>query len=154
MKNLILLLIPLFVLSACRQQVDLQLQEELSQARIRLHEMETELAQLKAVPKKGQLRHIVFLHLKEGLSEEDTADLIGKLKQLGEVELANSLEVGKVADTGDQRFISDHDIAFQMFFDNMEAYKTYMENPAHLKIRESLKPYLGGPPAVYDYWVD
>ena len=154
MKKTILILPILFLLTACQQQVDPQLQKELSQARIRLQEMETELKQMSASPKKGQLTHIVFLHLKEGLSKEDTADLISKLKQLGEIELAQGLEVGKVAETGDQRFISDHDIAFQMTFDNMEAYRTYMENPAHLKIRESLKPYLGSPPAVYDYWVD
>ncbi|MCB9346300.1 MAG: Dabb family protein [Lewinellaceae bacterium] len=154
MKNQILLLIPLFVLSACRQQVDTHLQEELSQARIRLQEVETELEGLKAGPEKGQLVHIVFLHLKEGLSEEETAVFISQLKQLGGIGLAKGLEIGKVADTGDQRFISDHDIAFQMTFASMEDYKAYMEHPAHLAIRESLKPYLGGPPAVYDYWIE
>ena len=152
--KLIFILLPFFFLPACKQQIDIGLQEELSQARIRLQEMEAEMAQLKAGPEKGQLRHIVFLHLKKDITEEETATLIGKLKQLGEVELAQGLEVGKVAETGDQRFISDHDIAFQMTFASMEDYRTYMENPAHLKIREGLKPYLGGPPAVFDYWVE
>ena len=154
MKSPLFLLLFAIFLTACQQQVDPKLQEELSQARIRLQEVETELEGLKAGPEKGQLVHIVFLHLKEGLSEEETAVFISQLKQLGGIGLAKGLEIGKVADTGDQRFISDHDIAFQMTFASMEDYKAYMEHPAHLAIRESLKPYLGGPPAVYDYWIE
>lgn len=154
MKNLFLFLLPLLLLAACRQQAGPKLQEELSQARVRLQEVESELEQLKAGPEKGRLVHIVFLKTKEGLPEDETAALISKIKQLGGIEGARNLEVGKIADTGDTRFISDHNIAFRMDFAGMERYKAYMEHPTHLEIRESLKAYLAGPPAVYDYWVE
>ncbi|MCO6476850.1 MAG: Dabb family protein [Phaeodactylibacter sp.] len=155
MKNpFFFLLLFLFLLPACQQQVDPNLQEELSRARIRLQEMEAEVEKLRAGPEKGKLIHIVFLKTKEGLPEEEMAALIGSIRKLGEIGLVKSLEVGKLADTGDERFVTGHNIAFQMAFDGMADYQAYMEHPTHLEIRESLKGFLSGPPAVYDYWVE
>ena len=154
MKNALLLLPLLFFLTACQQQVDPQLQEELSGVRIRLQEMEAEVEQLRAGPGKGQLAHIVFLHLQEGLSEEETGQLVAEIRKLGALDMVKNLEIGRIADTGDDRFISDHGLAFQMTFENLEVYRTYQEHPEHQAIRDNLKPYLAGPPAVYDYWVE
>lgn len=154
MKYLLAFFTAFILLPSCQQRVDPNLQEELSQARIRLQEMEAEVEQLRAGPGKGQLMHIVFLKTKEGLPEQEMAALLEKIKQLGEIDMAGKLEVGRIADTGDERFVTAHNIAFRMAFDNMEDYKAYMEHPTHLEIRESLKPYLSGPPQVYDYWVE
>ncbi len=157
MKNpfpFLMLLSLLFLFPACQQQVDPNLQEELSRARIRLQEMEAEVEQLRAGPEKGQLIHIVFLKTREGLPEEEMASLTSSIRKLGEIDLVKSLEVGKIADTGDGRFVTGHNIAFRMAFDGMADYQAYMEHPTHLEIRESLKDYLGGPPQVYDYWVE
>lgn len=154
MKSPLFLLLFAIFLTACQQQVDPKLQEELSQARIRLQEVEAELQQLKAGPEKGRLVHLVFLKTKEGLTTEEMAGLLGSIRQLGEVKGVDNLEIGKIADTGDPRFISDHDIAFQMSFANMEVYQAYQVDPDHEKIRNGLKEFLSGPPAVYDYWAE
>ncbi len=153
MKNLLLLLAPLFLLASCRQG-EPRLQEELAQAQQQLGQVTAELELLKAGPEKGQLVHIVFLKLREGLPEEEVNRLITGIKKLEEIEVVKYLEVGKIADTGDPRFISNHDIAFQMNFASMEHYEIYQNHPAHLQVREGLTPSLAGPPAVYDYWVE
>ena len=154
MKYVLAFLPFLFLFSACRQQTGPELQQELSEARIRLQELETELQQARAGQAKGKLEHIVFLKLKESLSAEETSALINTIKKLGDVEGVNNLEVGKMADTGDERFITDHNLAFRMDFASMADYRSYMGDTTHEAIRESLKPYLAGPPAVYDYWIE
>lgn len=153
MKNILLLLAPLLLLASCRQEAP-QLQEELTLVQQKLQQAEAELELLKAGPEKGQLVHIVFLKLKEGLPEEEVNRLITGIKKLEEIEVVKYLEAGKIADTGDPRFISDHDIAFQMNFASMEHYEIYQNHPAHIQVREGMMPSLAGPPAVYDYWVE
>ena len=149
MRHLVFLFTSTLLLAACRQQPS-GLQEELAQAKAHVKALESELAAL-ARP-EGELVHIVFLKLKEGLDEAQADTLITEIKKLMSIEGVHGLEVGRIADTGDERFISGHEIVFQMSFADMAAYEAYQNHPTHLQLKKVLGAYLGGPPAVYDYW--
>jgi len=60
--------------------------------------------------------------------------------------------MGSIADTKDPRFISDHDLIFQIVVKDLTAYQQYQEHPIHLQLKAIAKEKLAAPPAVYDYW--
>ncbi len=101
----------------------------------------------------GQLAHLVFLELKESLDEDQVSDFFEEIQKIRGIEFLTKFEVGQIADTGDARFISDHDIIFQVNTSNMEDMIKYQKHPVHLKLKEVAPTYLASAPKVFDYWV-
>lgn len=100
----------------------------------------------------NKLTHIVFLKLKEDLSDAEKLELTTAINKIKEIDVIERFSLGEKADTGDSRFISDHDLVFFIVVDNEEDYKIYQEHPLHLSLKEVAKKYLSEAPAVFDYW--
>jgi len=94
------------------------------------------------------IRHLVFLKLNP---DADKAQVIQEIKKIREIKVLHDLEVGLFKDLDDARAMSDYDIAFSMHFDDTADYTSYQNDSIHLRLKESLKDVLAGPPVTYDY---
>lgn len=98
------------------------------------------------------LVHIVFLKTKSDLTKEAKEELLKAIKAVEAIESVLEFSMGAIADTKDNRFISDHDLVFQIVVKNLSAYQQYQDHPIHLQLKAVAKDKLAAPPAVYDYW--
>lgn len=151
MKNQLLLLACIFLLGSCQNQTA---QNELAKLKTSLAEVKTnyensikEISALKA-PDSGELVHIVYFNIK---SDADKPVVIQNIKKLEGIPVLKNLDIGTFKDLNDSRALSDYTIIMQMNFANEVDYKTYQEHPIHLTVKKSLKNYLAGKPATYDY---
>ena len=126
-------------------------QQELEKAKQQLVEAQAVIKNLEEqIEPEGDLVHIVLLKLKP---DADQAALIVELKKMEGIKEVMELEVGPFEDLGDARALSDYNMIMQMSFKDQTAYETYQKHEIHLNLKESLGPYLAGPPATYDYMV-
>jgi len=100
----------------------------------------------------SSLVHIVFLKTKEDLTKEAYKELLEAVEAIEEIEVVEEFSMGTVADTQDSRFISNHNLVFQIVVKDLDAYQKYQNHPIHLKLKEIAKDKLTASPAVYDYW--
>ena len=107
MKSLFpILLLLVFIQTACRQNLDSsvieQLSTELTAVKAQLEQSATDLASLKS-DRDYPLVHVVFFDLKK---DADTAKFMKEIQKLKGVEALKNLEVGRFADLKDPRALS------------------------------------------------
>lgn len=100
---------------------------------------------------KDQIVHIVFLNIK---AEANRNFLINEIKRLEAIEVVQQLKMGIFEELGDERALSQYELAFQVCLADSMAYQTYQQHPIHLQLKERLKESLAGPPATYDFVVE
>lgn len=100
---------------------------------------------------KGDLVHYVFLDVKDDISEKQYDYLLNLLRSLSQIPSVADFELGRFESMDDDRSISDRDINFEMRFENKLDYYAYQKSDEHMRIRESLSPYLAKAPLTYDY---
>lgn len=125
----------------------------MDESRAKIKVLEEQLNQANVVS-KGKLAHIVFLDIKDGLQKHQIDSLSKAIEALDNIEFIDAIHKGKIADTGDSRFISDHELMFQITVDNQEEMDAYQKHPIHLELKRVAGKYLSKAPAVYDYWVE
>lgn len=101
----------------------------------------------------SQLVHLVFLQLKDGLSEETLTTFEATLGRLEAIETVHAFSLGRRAASPDPRARADYSHVLQMAFRNEADLQAYQQDERHLRIRQELMPLLAGPPVVCDYWV-
>ncbi len=114
---------------------------------------EKKLAEVMALREEngGVLNHLVMLNLKDGLTTEEKTPLMAELEKLGGIQGVLGYEVGSYKELDDPRALSDYELVLKMAFRSQEDYKVYQQDSTHLAVRASLKPFLAGPPATYDF---
>ena len=83
-------------------------------------------------PDPGTIVHHVFFWLKRPGSIEDRDELIAGLRELAEIPVIRSLEIGVPAST-EQREVVDasFDVSELMLFDNVADQAVYQDHPVH-----------------------
>ncbi len=149
MKRVLFLSVIIFSLLSCNNNEETQ----------RIHDLEAKIDHLQSKIKslkddnKGKLAHIVYLKLREDIRDEEYKVLIKAIEDLDKISVVEELHLGKIAKTGDTRFISDHELMFQITVDKKSDLDIYQKDSIHLKLKRLAKEYLSKPPAVYDYWI-
>lgn len=115
-------------------------------------ELETQLKDSNIV-EDGKLAHVVFLNLKEDLTETERNNLVIAIEDLKNISVVEELHLGRIANTGDARFITDDELMFQITVNKTQDLGAYQKDSIHLKLKTMAKDFLSKPPAVYDYWV-
>lgn len=95
-------------------------------------------------------RHMVMLKLKPELDNKKYALLQEELQRLSSIPGVNDFSINHFRSLGDPRALSDYQLSIDMYFENEADYRSYQKHPVHLAVKAALKPYLAGPPAVYD----
>lgn len=150
MKYLGLVFIISWVL-ACQSQGNSQ-KEALEASQAKVEELQTAIHQMEA---KGKiLTHHVYFNLKASLTDEEESHFEKGLRSLSKVEVAKGLKVGRGADTGDSRLVSDYDFVLSMYFEGLEDLEQYAKDSFHLEVRKEIGPMLEKAPVVYDSWVE
>jgi len=159
-KNLYLLLIILFF-SACKQQTASEngavasAQQEVKKLQAELAFYKKEIQQLeKQNSTSGLLTHTVFLKLKKDLAKHEVDGLKSAINALKEIDFLQNFHLGRIADTDDTRFISDHDLFFSFQVKNMEEMDAYQKHDIHLALKKVAGERIAAAPKVYDYWVE
>lgn len=160
MKQLLPFLILLLLFTACKEQASTNVGSDSTQ--LELKKLQAELAfykkenqQLKTKSRtKGLLTHTVFLKRKDNLTKPEIAALKDAINALKEIDFLQDFHVGRIADTGDIRFISDHDVFFSFSVKNLEEMDAYQKHPIHLALKKVAGKSIVAPPKVYDYWVE
>ncbi len=98
--------------------------------------------------------HLVFFDLKESVTEAETAQFMAALKSLSQIDYVKSVKAGTPAETGDPRLAKGYDAVLQMGFASQADLAKYQQDSIHLKVKKELGSLMGGPPVVYDYFVD
>lgn len=153
MKNLLLLLTISALLAGCGGEC--KHEKELAALHEKLTLTEAELSvYLENENTDSVLVHNVFFKTKPELTEKEMTDLMAKLASLDQVESTQNVWVGKPADTGDPRLVSDYQVALQVTFESEEKLAEYQQDAHHLKMREEASKYFAAPPVVYDFWAE
>lgn len=137
------------VLFSCKDP-DAALRKELDAAIFKMDMMQRQLASSQNA-KAGDLVHIVFMDLRDDLSESEYATFVEEVNQLQGIPIVRSFTVGDRKDLDDPRQIGDYEIVMSMAFDDEAAYQTYQDHPKHVALKKVLDSFLAGAPAVYDY---
>ncbi len=105
----------------------------------------------KQVPKSGDLIHMVFMNLKEDLTDKQISKFVEEVNQLQGAPGVRSFTLGDFKNLKDERAFSVYEMVATMAFDNEESYRIYQTDPHHLALKEKFKPYLDGVPGTYDF---
>ncbi|MCF8371491.1 MAG: Dabb family protein [Bacteroidales bacterium] len=100
---------------------------------------------------KPGLNHLVFLDLKEGLSQAQRDSLFASINKLESLVGKESFTIGLKAKTADPRMLNA-DLVIQTIHKDTQALKDYQKQPIHLQVIQETKSFLSGPPALFDYW--
>ncbi|MEO1435934.1 MAG: Dabb family protein [Bacteroidota bacterium] len=103
---------------------------------------------------KGELVHVVWFSIKEGISTSDMKPFVDAVKNLGNIKQVKNLRYGKFEDLGDTRALSDYEFVMEMTFQNREYYAQYQAHPIHLELKQVAGNYVDAAPATYDYTID
>jgi len=126
------------------------LRADLDQAIFKIDILENQLSSAKSV-EKGDLVHLVYLNLKDDLTEQEASDLVSELYELRRISELKHMTVGNFEDLGDQRAMGKYELVISMSFDDTADYMAYQKHPIHIKLKEALDVYIAGPPATYHY---
>jgi len=146
------LLLFCLICALCSCNPDAQLRKELDTAVFKIDALQNQLDNNIFIH-PGTMVHIVYLNLKDDLSEEDQSTLISSFKGLKSIQGVKHFSIGDYKDVADKRAMSNYELCLQMSFDSKKAYDSYQEDPAHLALKKSLDEYLEAPPITYDYTV-
>lgn len=95
--------------------------------------------------------HIVYLNLKDDLSNDQIDFLVKELKRLEEIENVLNFSVGTFEDLGDKRALDEYEIIMQMTFSDRATYDIYQQDPLHSEVKKATGSLLAGPPVTYDF---
>ncbi len=140
MKN-ILIFSSIFLLFSCKNNTDISTEVKNTHEEIQANNKENPL-----------LYHLVFLKLKDSISQERIVGIEKAIKEIGTLKGVHDFHLGKPADTGDARLYTDYDYMLSMYFDKIEDLKSYSKDSTHLEIRKAIKDDLKQAPMVVDYW--
>ena len=105
-----------------------------------------------ATDRKNELVHIVWFKLKPELTGDQIDSFVNEIYKLDQIDFVDELEVGKFADLGDDRAMSELQLVMSMKFDSEELYQAYQAHQIHLDLKKAAGEFLAGPPVTYDYW--
>ncbi len=148
-STLIIFALTISILLSCKDP-DAALRKELDATIFKMDMMERQLASSQTA-KAGDLVHIVFLNVRDNLSETEYAKFIEELNQLQGIPNVRSFTLGDRKDLDDPRQIGEYEIVMSMAFDDEVGYQTYQDHPKHVALKKVLESFLDGAPAVYDY---
>jgi hypothetical protein len=134
----------------CCKDPDAALRKELDANIFKMDMMERQLASAQTA-KAGDLVHIVFMDLRDDISESDYAKFVEEVNQLQGIPSVRSFSVGDRKDLKDPRQIGEYEIVMSMAFDDEAAYQSYQVHPKHVALKKVLDSFLASAPAVYDY---
>ena len=97
------------------------------------------------------LIHAVYFNLKDSLSDSQHEEFVNILSSFSEIEAVESVDVGRIAETGDRR-MGDFDIALTVMVSSIDKLAEYSNDPIHLEGKELVGHYLKEAPVVYDFW--
>ena len=103
------------------------------------------------VSNEAKLVHLVYLDIKDDLTDSVKTELLQSLDSLNYIEQIKSLDIGMFSNLEDPRAMSKFELIMNMKFMGKEDYELYQNDPIHLSLREKLGIYLSGPPVTYDY---
>lgn len=150
MKN-ILIFFTIGLLAACQQNADLP--NRISDLESELFAANAEIANFSKAKTESResLAHLVYLDLKEDISDAEKKDLLEAIQELSKIPTVKNLELGTFKDLNDPRALSEFELFFQMDFKDAADYNVYQKHEIHLALKKLAKGLLAGPPVTYDY---
>ena len=109
---------------------------------------------LSAQDQDGELVHVVWFSIKEGVSSSDMKPFVAAVENLNNIKQVKNLRYGKFEDLGDTRALSDYEFVMEMTFANREHYAQYQAHPIHLELKQVAGNFVDAAPATYDYTID
>ena len=103
------------------------------------------------VTNEAKLVHLVYLDIKDDITDSTKAVLLQSIDSLNNIEQIKSLDVGMFSNLDDPRAMSKFELIMNMKFMGPEDYNIYQNDPIHLRMKDKLGAYLSGPPVTYDY---
>ncbi len=103
---------------------------------------------------KGDLVHVVYFDLKDGMSKDSVKMLIDEIERLKEIPSIRNLEIGKFTDLDDKRAMSHLELVMSMSFNSQEDYNSYQIHPIHIGLKSNCRPFIAGPPVTYNYIIE
>lgn len=100
---------------------------------------------------KGQLVHVVYFTLKP---DADVSAMVARLYELKNIPQVLHIQVGRFANLGDPRALSNYNLTMHLVFADKAAYDVYQLDTRHLTLKADTGTYLAGPPATYDFLVE
>lgn len=92
----------------------------------------------KPAPRPAEINHVVFFKLKD---PADTQALIRACDEmLGTIPDVASYYCGEHVDIGRAGIDSDYDVGFYVGFDDLDAYRAYLDHPAHVEAVNTWRP--------------
>ena len=84
------------------------------------------------------INHVVFFKLED---PKDSVELIRDCDEdLSTIPGVTSYYCGEHGEFGRQNVNSDYDVGFYVGFDSEEAYRAYLDDPAHIAVVQKWKP--------------
>lgn len=81
--------------------------------------------------------HTVYIWFKEGITDEQKAQMYADTEGLREIEVVRALYTGKPADTDRPIVERSYDYAIVVHFEDLAAHDSYQQHPTHLALLEN-----------------
>ena len=102
----------------------------------------TLLLSLLSVQASSAVSHIVFVWAKEDASKEDIAAMISRAEMLSKIAGVNSMKVGTPVPSDRSTVDDSYDVGITLSFDTVDAMRSYLKHPEHIKyVSTYVKPY-------------
>tara|TARA_R110002072_G_scaffold216707_2_gene374179 strand:+ start:949 stop:1329 length:381 start_codon:yes stop_codon:yes gene_type:complete len=102
----------------------------------------TLLLSLLSVQASSAVSHIVFVWAKEDASKEDIAAMISRAEMLSKIAGVNSMKVGTAVPSDRSTVDDSYDVGITLSFDTVDAMRSYLKHPEHIKyVSTYVKPY-------------
>ena len=102
----------------------------------------TLLLSLLSVQASSAVSHIVFVWAKEDASKEDIAAMISRAEMLSKIAGVNSIKVGTAVPSDRSTVDDSYDVGITLSFDTVDAMRSYLKHPEHIKyVSTYVKPY-------------
>jgi hypothetical protein len=95
-----------------------------------------------SVQASSAVSHIVFVWAKEDASKEDIAAMISRAEMLSKIAGVNSMKVGTAVPSDRSTVDDSYDVGITLSFDTVDAMRSYLKHPEHIKyVSTYVKPY-------------
>jgi hypothetical protein len=95
-----------------------------------------------SVQAHSAVSHIVFVWAKEDTSKENIAAMISRAEMLSKIAGVNSIKVGTAVPSDRSTVDDSYDVGITLSFDTVDAMRSYLKHPEHIKyVSTYVKPY-------------
>jgi hypothetical protein len=95
-----------------------------------------------SVQAHSAVSHIVFVWAKENTSKENIAAMISRAEMLSKIAGVNSIKVGTAVPSDRSTVDDSYDVGITLSFDTVDAMRSYLKHPEHIKyVSTYVKPY-------------